>query len=366
MSKSVAFKLNYNDGGEDPLVGFAGTCSKDNIYRNVSEGRPWCSDRRCKCRVFKDRGMKGGLPARPCQESKLFVDWRFGAGGYTTGEKKEQSIPLRQAGVGNFAVLTTRFPSDAEEDRRIVGLFRIDKVEGNTVASLGGGVRLPVEEAKKLFFWAYCTNAAKRPTWKEGLFRYLEDGQVHRILADVALTVRDENCKERIQELVRQRFKGEPPKAKGCLPERSTTRAAVVAALRKYGPGGEGEDHKRLKEWIARNPRVLHLSDVSDVAIERRFLSGDSADIVFTRARGQDTVVEIETNTPHPGAHQAVKYRALLCAEKGIRLDASSVRAILVAWSIPPETRAFCGKYNVAWQECKLPVGKTEFSRADI
>jgi len=76
---------------------------------------------------------------------------------------------------------------------------------------------LPLEEAKELYFGAYSNNAAKKPDWRTGLFRYLEDGQVHRILTDVAATVRDEQTKKEVDALIQQAFKAqEAPAAQGC------------------------------------------------------------------------------------------------------------------------------------------------------
>ena len=165
---------------------------------------------------------KAALPSAPAR--KVDFLWSGGSAGaaHNNGPKKGQPIPLRQAGVGSFAVLTTRFPEeDREEDRRIFGLFRIDKIEGNSVRSLDGGVRLPAEEAKELSFWAYCNNESEKPLWKEGLFRYLDDGQVHRILADVALTARDDGTKEKVRLLIMQAFgEVEPPKAAGFCPNK--------------------------------------------------------------------------------------------------------------------------------------------------
>ena len=74
--RSVAFKCTYNNGREQPLVGFAGTCSLDNIARNVKNHRVWCSNRDCACKKFSDKGMKGALPVDPCQESVLFLHWK--------------------------------------------------------------------------------------------------------------------------------------------------------------------------------------------------------------------------------------------------------------------------------------------------
>jgi len=127
---------------------------------------------------------------------------------------------------------------------------------------------------------------------------------------------------------------------------------------RKYGGEGEGEDHKKLKEWIAAHPEFLGLLNVTkNPEIEEHvFPSQDTPDIVFTHTDGKMTVVEIETsdNTELPGAYQALKYRVLLCAEKSLPLDSPSIKAFLVAWSIPKKVEEFCKKYGIETREKKI------------
>jgi hypothetical protein len=223
MGSSVAFKCTYNNGGEGALVGFSGTCSDKNMELNVlQERRVWCSDRKCDCKKFIDGRMKE-RPRKPCQESKLFREWRFGAGGFCTGPKKGQPVPLRRAETGKFAILTTRFPGDHEKDRRIIGLFRIDVVEENAVRSeKKEGIRLTIEEARKLLFWRYYrNNAAREPDWRTGLFRYLKDGQVHNILADIAKIVKDAKTRKRVKALIGRAFGNQrTPRREGCLPRK--------------------------------------------------------------------------------------------------------------------------------------------------
>lgn len=354
MSQSVAFKCTYNDGNEGVFVGFADTCSRENIERNVRVERVWCSNSGCDCKKFYDKGMKGALPVEPCYESILFKNWSYGAGSFHTGIKAGREIHLTNSAPGKFAVLTTRFPGDPEADRRIIGLFKIATIENLHIlnAAQNGRIRLPLEEAKALYFWAYCTNSAKRPVWGTGLFRYLEDGQVHRILEDIAATVRDEKTKASLNILITDSFGGTPaPPPSGCLAAKSTDRQAKIEQLRKYGPGGEGPDHQKLKEWIADHPDVLGLTDVSGHQVEYRFESGDRADLVFEHKSGIYTVIEVETTTPLPGAHQAIKYRALLCAQKGFPLDSHKVRSILVAWSIPLQVATFCTNYGIEFRQ---------------
>ena len=119
-----------------------------------------------------------------------------------------------------------------------------------------------------------------------------------------------------------------------------------------------------LKTWISKHPEALGLRDVKSVKLEHRYTCGDSADIVFEHESGGATVVEIETNNPHPGAHQAIKYRALQCAEKGLPLNAENVKTFLVAWSVPGELGLSAENYGVAWHEHRLPEGARRSSKS--
>jgi hypothetical protein len=126
------------------------------------------------------------------------------------------------------------------------------------------------------------------------------------------------------------------------------------AIQKKYGPGGEGADHKRLKEWLANNPEELGLPSVAVGQTEYPFqFSGDRADIMFTLPKNRYAIVEVETSDPMPGAYQALKYRVLRCAELGIRIDSPRVKSFLVAW-LRPEDIGFCRKYGVRFFRKKL------------
>lgn len=116
---------------------------------------------------------------------------------------------------------------------------------------------------------------------------------------------------------------------------------------KKYGHGGEGVEHKRLKEWIAKHPESIGIENVRATEVEHRYLSGDSVDILFELTTNTDVVVEIETTDALPGCHQAIKYRALRCAEKGLPLSSADVEAIIVAWKIPADVVDFCKKYSI-------------------
>jgi hypothetical protein len=139
--------------------------------------------------------------------------------------------------------------------------------------------------------------------------------------------------------------------------EREKRKRASIA--RKY-PRGEGKKHRKLKEWVAGHPGFLGLRDVIKQSIEDRieyeFSSGDRADVVFLRKLNKYAVVEVETDDPFPGAHQALKYKVLMCAKEGLDVKSPDVSAFLVARHVPPEVKKFCKKYGIrALVKRKLP-----------
>ena len=360
MSHSIAVKCIYNDGDEGFLVGFKGPCSLGLMQQYVKCEELYCGGEQCPCHTyyFRDR-MQGERPAYPCMESRLFRDWEVAASpGRGSGNGNLQH--LIEAGPGEFAVLTTTFLGNLESERSIIGLFQIAEIteegrEVRVVAAPTGRIRLPLEEARQLFFWAYCDTDSHQPEWHRGLFRYLDDGQVHRILADVAETVRDEKTRAEIDALIQSAFgSGPAPPASGCLPEKSAWRKAAVAQARKYGLGGEGQDHRRSKEWLRQHPEDIGITDAIHATAEYVFASGDCADLVFQRRGGGWCVVAIETLAPLAGAYRVIQQRALLCAEQGLALNDPEVDAFLVAGSFPASVEEFCQRYDVVIKTFRL------------
>lgn len=118
--------------------------------------------------------------------------------------------------------------------------------------------------------------------------------------------------------------------------------------LRRRG-GGEGPVHRQLKLWVAANPKALGLSRISAHTVEYLHPSGDESDVVFERRGAPPVVVEVkvgERGELVKGVYQAVKYRALLGAERGHgrRFD---VDAHLVAYAIPADIAALAARLRV-------------------
>lgn len=353
MARSVAFKCTFNDGGSGEFVGLQGTCSRDLMVLNV-QTHVWCSQPNNRCMQFVESGMRGQKPEYPCMESELFDFWRFNGGTWHNGPRRGHQIPITDTAIGKIVILTTRKPNTEERDRKIIGAYEIAGIdaESNLIAHPQFRIRLLASDAERLEFWRYYRNSAgAKPFWGTILFRYLDDSSVHRILVDMAEVV-GEKTREKVDSMIERHFRNSPaPPAAGALSFSDSLRHAAAIA-RKY-PGGEGPFHKELKEWIAKHPDAIGLPHETQAAVEHDFVSGDCVDIAFSAPNGNKTVVEIETTQPLPGAHQAIKYRALMAAEMGWPLSSPRVAAILVAWDFAEAELKFCRKYAISPWCCR-------------
>ncbi len=115
--------------------------------------------------------------------------------------------------ANDFAILTTRFPEySGESQRRIFGVFQIGEIKdvpnSETMLSASQKGRVPLRrvEADELFFWKYCTTASTQPDWRTGLFRYLDDTQVHQLLVDMVAIIQDSDRKAIVNDFITQAF----------------------------------------------------------------------------------------------------------------------------------------------------------------
>jgi hypothetical protein len=115
---------------------------------------------------------------------------------------------------------------------------------------------------------------------------------------------------------------------------------ALIARARAGGGVGECEDHRRLKEYVANNPKVIGLSGFGKGETEYCFPSQDRIDIVF---RKHDRWVGVEVKGPSSpdedlvrGLFQAVKYAALREAELRSESQKGKTAVILVLSRILP------------------------------
>ncbi|UAB73881.1 hypothetical protein INR79_22330 [Vibrio sp. SCSIO 43132] len=106
--------------------------------------------------------------------------------------------------------------------------------------------------------------------------------------------------------------------------------------------GGEGQQHKELKEYIANNPSAIGLSDSWPKGeIEFGLPSGDSVDVMFSY-RQQMVAVEVKSRISdsadiNRGLFQCVKYQAVTEAMLGTQGKPQNVQTLLVLESSFPK-----------------------------
>jgi len=116
-----------------------------------------------------------------------------------------------------------------------------------------------------------------------------------------------------------------------------------------HDQGGEGQEHKRLKERIAANPSdVLGIEGLTTIQMEYSFTTGDRIDILLRTSENQYIAVEVEVAvdlSDISGVLQAVKYSrmyAVVCRRKY-----EEVRGFLVAHKITDDVKKLCDEYGV-------------------
>ncbi|MCY3549787.1 MAG: endonuclease NucS, partial [Candidatus Poribacteria bacterium] len=114
------------------------------------------------------------------------------------------------------------------------------------------------------------------------------------------------------------------------------------------GGGGEGEEHRTLKECLANNPSQLG-EGLTLVRTEYEFESGDRVDILLRDSSGNPVTVEVK---PYilPGSYsevwQAVRYKHIAAVQYKL-LSCKQVRSILAAPEIPDDVKAKCEELGI-------------------
>lgn len=115
--------------------------------------------------------------------------------------------------------------------------------------------------------------------------------------------------------------------------------------LANYG-GGEGNDHRTLKEWVANNPSILGVRRRVPVGqMEFALPSGDSLDVSFEfNHNGKDVWLAAEVKPAqsqlsdiYRGIFQCIKYKAVMEAHLLAMSRPINVRVVLVLGSDLPQ-----------------------------
>lgn len=176
---NVALKCNWNDRN------YAAPCSTEAYAYNLSEGRAWCCSPLNKCRGHFEEVT---LINHPCYESIALKELYFGAGWDHKGDR-QQPRHIHNVKENRMAILTTRPPGSEEVDRIIIGCLFINRVNddpGEETKIYGDrekSILIPFNEMK-VRFWDYYKNPGAEDLilWASGLFRYVTNGTVIKIL----------------------------------------------------------------------------------------------------------------------------------------------------------------------------------------
>ena len=101
------------------------------------------------------------------------------------------------------------------------------------------------------------------------------------------------------------------------------------------GYGGEGDNHKKLKEFVYYHPESVKIKDFKERKMEHILLSGDRLDVFFELNNSSKVAVEIKSSSSSDadilrGMFQCVKYKVILDAEDKVHSEKSQNKAILV------------------------------------
>lgn len=99
--------------------------------------------------------------------------------------------------------------------------------------------------------------------------------------------------------------------------------------------GGEGKEHKKLKEYISEHPEVLGYKNVELVKTEHILPSGDRLDVYIELSDGTHVAVEVKPkdapdNDISRGIFQCIKYAAVMEAMRNVESQNYEIETLLV------------------------------------
>lgn len=108
-----------------------------------------------------------------------------------------------------------------------------------------------------------------------------------------------------------------------------------IENLSTYGKGGEGTEHKALKEFVYCNPYSVGMKDVKRKETEFILPSGDRLDVYFELNNGKRVAIEVKPSTSPDdditrGIFQCVKYKAILEALRKVDYGKYDISTLLV------------------------------------
>ncbi|MBP1934842.1 malate synthase [Ammoniphilus resinae] len=143
------------------------------------------------------------------ERTKVFTEWKVFTGVIKSGNNKGKPNKPIRIYQNSVCLLTTRDPSMPEKDRRILGVYMVDKdfigkfcEDGSIPAHSKLRLQLTEQESDKMRFWKYYLNekSPHKMTWNTGKYRYFYNVWMAQILHDIVSLKRDTQEQELAQK----------------------------------------------------------------------------------------------------------------------------------------------------------------------
>ena len=141
----------------------------------------------------------------------------------------------------------------------------------------------------------------------------------------------------------------------GLQPSKIITEQELEAISVHVG-GGEGKEHKAIKEFVYNNPESLGINGVIRNEIEYPLPSGDRLDVYFETSDCRYAIEVKPSTSPDDditrGIFQCVKYKAVMEAKRKIGYDKYAVKTLLVTASgLSERNKKLAEALNVPYTE---------------
>lgn len=164
--------------------------------------------------------------------SKVFTEWKVFTGEIKSGNNKGQPKKPTRLYQNSVCLLTARDSNMPEKDRRIIGIYMVNKdfigklcEDGYIPAHLKYRIQLTEQESNQLQFWKYYLDkkSPQKISWNTGKYRYFDNEWMAQILRDIISLKTDPHEQVLAQNFfnhfckINQINKGELPEPNGAL-----------------------------------------------------------------------------------------------------------------------------------------------------
>ncbi len=164
------------------------------------------SKRKAKLRIIEQKRLprkSGAGRIHPCSQSafwckdeeidNIFEEWNIFTGRFKSGKKKDQPRKLARINKNTACLLTTRKQNEPEQQRRIIGMFMVEKTFDTRLCKDGYIPSHPkhrlrlAQDGERMFFWNYYVSKRypHKITWNSGRHRYFDNIWMAQILRDI-------------------------------------------------------------------------------------------------------------------------------------------------------------------------------------